>query len=223
MDEQDRRPGELLSDFVAEHKRQNRIRTVLGGGIFALFLIFGLTVFQMFRDFDSQRLEVQMNARASASLWPIVSEQLDALIPATLPALDAAILDESETLLPKFEKALQAEVPLFHEQLERQGDERWEEAIGLALEGRSEELNEYRQRLHPDPEVAQRLYDELLDHLTLWARSEMDHQLRQQTALLSDIHAKTQAMTTGAVNASDFHDALMIFIEIVNSKNRHKG
>jgi len=223
MAEQEQRPGELLSDLVAEHKRQNRIRTVLGGGIFALFLIFGLTVFQMFRDFDSQRLEVQMNARASASLWPIVSEELDALIPATLPALDAAILDESASLIPRFERAIQAEIPLFQEQVERQGDERFEAALAKALETRADELTEYRQRLHADPAVAQQLYDDLLDHLKLWARSEIDHQLREQTALLSAIQEKTQGMAGRNVDESEFQDALMIFIEIVNAKNRQKG
>ena len=164
-----------------------------------------------------------MNARASASLWPIVSEELDALIPATLPALDAAILDESESLIPKFDRAIKAEVPLFEEQLERQGDERWEKALAEALEARGDELAEYRLRLHSDPVVAQQLYDDLLDHLKLWARSEIDHHLRDQAGLLAAIQAKTAAMVGGVVDEAEFQDVLMIFIEIVNAKNRHKG
>ena len=62
-----RPPSELLSELTAERKRQNRIRNVLGAGLFSLFVLFAMAIFVQFRNLDTQRLEVKMNAKAKLS------------------------------------------------------------------------------------------------------------------------------------------------------------
>jgi hypothetical protein len=211
-------PGELLSLLTAERKRQTRIRAVLGAGISALFLLFALTVAHQVRSFDPRNLEIKMNAEASAALWPMVSKELDALSLTAIPTLDQAMALESKTLLPTFNTALEGEKALFVKQLNKRGDRSLEAAIARANKGRGVNLGALRERLHPDPLEADLVYNALLERAQGWARAEIDHLLKEQMGLLEALHGDTTALATEPLDEEALQDAIILFIEIVNSQ-----
>jgi hypothetical protein len=221
--EDPKRPGELLGRLTAERRRQNRIRSVLAGGVFGLFVIFAVSIIHQFRTFDSVRLEVKMNARASASLWPIVSEELDRLIPKAIPALDKAMLAESESMLPKFNERLAGEIELFDEALNQRGDAYLDAAMAEAFSSRGIELDRFRSALHADPVEADKAYEALLERARGWARSEMDHLLDEPASFLETLHEATTEMESDSDRGEALKDALMVFIQIAHGDGQAGG
>jgi len=218
-----RPPDELLSELTAERERQNRIRTVLGSGLFGLLLLFAMAIFVQFRNLDTQRLEVKMNAKASAALWPIVSEQLDRLTPQAIPALDGAMVSESKTLLPLLNAALAEEKLVLAQQMEKQADFILEEAIGEAANSRGLELDGLRSALHTDPTVSELASKALLERAQGWARSELDFLLREQMGLLEALHGDTTRLEQAPLDEEALKDAVMLFIEIAKSQQQAEG
>ena len=221
--EDQRRPAELLDRLTAERKRQNRIRSILAGGVFGLFVIFAVSIIHQFRTFDSVRLEVKMNARASASLWPIVSQELDRLIPEAIPALDNAMLAESESMLPEFNKRLEGEIELYKKELDQQGSVFLDAAMEQAFSTRGLELDRFRSALHSDPVEADKAYDALLNRARGWARSELDHILAEPISVLEVLHATTTSMESDPEKAEALQDALMVFIQIAHGDGKAGG
>lgn len=230
--EKELRSADHLKRLSAERARQNRIRTVLGGGVFSLFLIFALTIAQQFRNFDSARLEVQMNARASASLWPIVSEELDALTPKVLPPLDSAFRAESPRYLPRLIQHLDVEEERYVEDVEEQGDRLVKEAIERALEARSEEiaalkmnplLLRYEGTLEEATDEAEEAFAAMLERAQGWARAELDHVFEEEDKVLE--HLREQARLAGEENASKerLGDLLISLIAVVQAKSGRGG
>jgi hypothetical protein len=223
MAETELRPGELLDTLTTERKRQSRIRTLLGGGLFALFLLFAMAIFVQFHNLDTQRLEVKMNAKASAALWPIVSEQLDQLAPSAIPALDDAMVKEAKNLLPRWNAVLAEEVDLFTQQAQQVGDNKLEEALATGGTARGVELDLFRSALHADPAVSDVALNALLERAKSWARAEMDHLLAESMGFLPDFHQDTTELAQGVLDEKALQDAIMMMIEIVNSQQSKEG
>jgi len=223
MAETELRPGELLDTLTTERKRQSRIRTLLGGGLFALFLLFAMAIFVQFHNLDTQRLEVKMNAKASAALWPIVSEQLDQLAPSAIPALDDAMVKEAKNLLPRWNAVLAEEVDLFTQQAQQVGDNKLEEALATGGTARGVELDLFRSALHADPAVSDVALNALLERAQSWARAEMDHLLSESMGFLPDFHQDTTELAQGVLDEKALQDAIMMMIEIVNSQQSKEG
>ena len=222
------RSADHLERLNAERSRQNRIRTVLGGGVFALFLIFALTIAQQFRNFDSARLEVKMNARASASLWPIVSEELDALMPKVLPPLDSAFRAESPRYLPRLIQHLNAERERYQEEAEKQGDLLVEEAIERALESRAEELAALKQNpvllryegaAGEDGAGAEQTYTAMLNRAHGWARAELDHVFQEEDKVLEHLQEQARLAGEEAASKDSLDDLLISLIAVVQPKS----
>lgn len=210
--------GELLDALTAERKRQNRIRTLLGAGLFSLFLLFAMAIVVQFQMLDTNHLEFKMNAEASASLWPIVSEQLDDLVPTAIPALDDALALESEHFLPRFNAALAEEIELFSQQVGKVGDQNLEEALAEAGSLRGAQMDAFRSSLHTDPVVSDVAFNALIERGQSWARSEMDHLLADPIGFLEAFHADTTALAEEPLDEKALRDATMMFIEIVNNQ-----
>jgi len=223
MAETELRPGELLDTLTTERKRQSRIRTLLGGGLFALLLLFAMAIFVQFHNLDTQRLEVKMNAKASAALWPIVSEQLDQLAPSAIPALDDAMVKEAKNLLPRWNAVLAEEVDLFTQQAQQVGDNKLEEALATGGTARGVELDLFRSALHADPAVSDVALNALLERAKSWARAEMDHLLAESMGFLPDFHQDTTELAQGVLDEKALQDAIMMMIEIVNSQQSKEG
>jgi hypothetical protein len=228
MAETELRPGELLDLLTAERKRQNRIRTLLGGGIFALLLLFAMAIFVQFHNLDTQRLEIKMNAKASAALWPIVSEQLDQLAPSAIPALDDAMAAEAKNLLPRWNAVLAEEVELYIQQTQKVADQKLKEALSVAGSARGVEMDAFRSALHPDLSVADVAINALLERAQSWARSEMDHLLAEPIGFFPDFQASTVdlargVLPEGTLDKEDLQDTIMMMIEIVNMQQIKEG
>ena len=223
MAETEPRPGELLDTLMKERNRQNRIRTLLGGGLFALFLLFAMAIFVQFRNLDTQRLEVKMNAKASAALWPIVSEQLDLLAPSAIPALDDAMAIEAQSLLPRWSAILAEEVDLFTQQTQKVGDQNLKEALATAGTARGVELDGFRSALHSDPAVSDVALNALMERAQSWARAELDHLLADSLGFLPTFHQDTTELAQGVLDEEALQDAIMMMIEIVNSQQSKEG
>ena len=219
VSEVEKRPAEHLARLTAERRRQTRIRTVLGGGVFVLFLIFALTIMQQFRNFDSDRLEVKMNARASASLWPIVSEELDELTPKALPTLDAAFLADSSRFLPELTRQLLAENDRFLEDVEQQGDRLLNEAMATAFEERSREVKAFEALLHEDEEVSEQLMSAIMERAQGWARAELDHVMQANESVLQRLYDQAKILEEVEPDTELLDDLLMNLIEIANQNS----
>ena len=217
------RSADHLKHLSAERSRQNRIRTVLGSGIFALFLIFAMTIAQQFRSFDSARLEVKMNARASASLWPIVSEELDALIPKVLPPLDATFRAESPRYLPRLVQHLEVEVERYSEDAEEQGDRILDAALEQALEARSEEIAALQGSLDGEETRSDGSFDAMVERAQGWARAELDHVFGDEDSVLDRLREKALQSANGEPSAENLDDLLMSLIAVVNPKTEQGG
>lgn len=213
------RSADHLKRLTAERSRQNRIRTVLGGGVFALFLLFAITIAQQFRSVDSARLEVKMNARASASLWPIVSEELDALTPKVLPPLDAAFRAESPRYLPRLIQHLDVEMERFEEDLEEQGDQLIEDALSVVMEAHSKELAAIRDSLSDDPVQAERAYAAVMERARGWARAELDHVFQEEDAVFERLHQSVRTAAEETPAGESLGDLLMNLIVLTSSNN----
>jgi hypothetical protein len=220
MAETELRLSELLDTLTAERKRQNRIRTLLGAGLFSLFLLFAVSIFVQFHKLDANDLEFKMNAKASASLWPIVSEQLDALVPTAIPALDDAMAAESVHLLPRLNTVLAEEADLFSQQLGKVGDQKLEEAMAEVGSLRGAEMDAFRSSLHTDPAVSAVALNALLERGQSWVRSEMDHLLAEPIGFLAAFHSDTTALEKEPLDSKALQDATMMFIEIVNNQQQ---
>jgi hypothetical protein len=212
--------GELLDALTAERKRQNRIRTMLGSGLFSLFLLFAVAIIVQFQKLDTNHLEFKMNAEASASLWPIVSEQLDDLVPTAIPALDDALALESPHFLPRFNAVLAEEAELFSQQLGKVGDQNLEEALAEAESLRGAQMDAFRSSLHADPAVSDVAFNALIERGQSWARSEMDHLLAEPIGFLEAFHADTTALAEEPLDEKALRHATVVFIEIVNSQTK---
>jgi hypothetical protein len=223
MAETELRPGELLDILTSERKRQNRIRTLLGGGLFALFVLFAMAIFVQFRTIDTQRLEVKMNAKASAALWPIVSEQLDQLAPSAIPALDGAMVNEAKNLLPRWNAVLAEEVDLFLQQAQKVGDQKLKESLATAGTARGVEMDIFRSALHSDLAVSDVALNALLERGQSWARGELDHLLADSMSFLPSFHQDTTELAQGDLDKKALQDAIMMMIEIVNSQQSQEG
>lgn len=223
MAETEQRPGELFTILTAERKRQTRIRTLLGGGLFSLFLLFAVAIFVQFHKLDTQRLEIKMNAKASAALWPIVSEQLDQLAPSAIPALDAAMAVEAEHLLPRWNSVLAEEVDLYTQQTQKIADQKLKEALSSVGSERGVEMDAFRSALHPDLSVSDVAINALLDRAQSWARSEMDHLLAGPIGFFPEFQASTVDLAQGDLDKEALQDTIMMMIEIVTLQQIKEG
>ncbi len=223
MAETELRPIELLDTLLIERKRQGRIRTLLAGGLFSLFLLFAIAIFVQFHNLDTQRLEVKMNAKASAALWPIVSEQLDQLAPSAIPALDDAMAEEAKNLLPIWSAVLAEEADLFTQQAQKIGDQKLKEALATAGTARGVELDLFRSALHPDPAVSDVAHNALLERAQSWARAELDHLLADSMGFFPTFHQDTTELGQGVLDEKALQDTIMMMIEIVNSQQSEEG
>ena len=164
-----------------------------------------------------------MNARASASLWPIVSEELDALIPKVLPPLDATFRAESPRYLPRLAEHLEVEVERFREDSEQQGDRLINEALERALEARVEEVAALQERLQDDETRMQGTYIAMLERARGWARAELDHVFEEEDAVLERLHEKAIQSTSEEFSTENIDDLLMSLIAVVNPKSVQGG
>lgn len=219
----------LLDEIARERKKGAQIRLASVGVVLAMFAVFAGSVYNRIQSFDTDALLVGLQESASATVWPMVSRQLDEVGNAAVPALSTAMTEEMEALGPKLIERLNTESEILQTNLNGRMKTSLDGHLSEQFASRKDEL---KGKLEPFT-ADDAMYDDLARRLQAsaqdWAQDELDTTFNEHIHILQSINetvgqlgeqAREQRAETGDATVDDF---MLLMTEILNARVNEAG
>lgn len=193
--------------------------------------IFASSVYSKIKSFNQAELLVHLQEQAATDLWPRVSRELDAVAKDAVPAITAALADETERLLPKLSEQLTLEATTLQANLNKRIKTSLDGALAAELKAQDAALRAALPEFSSDDA----LYDDLVRRLqtsaSQWAMGKLDTTFAAHVNMLQSINESVLALTeqvakekaAGKRGDAEMDEALSLFIEILNSRLNAEG
>ena len=219
----------LLDEIAKERKKGAQIRLGSAGVVLAMFAVFAGSVYNRIQSFDTDALLVGLQESASATVWPMVSRQLDEVGNAAVPALSAAMTEEMDAFGPKLVERLNAESELLQSNLNERMKTSLDGHLSEQFASRKDELKGKLEPFAADDAI----YDDMARRLQAsaqdWAQDELDTTFTEHIHILQSINetvaelgdqAREQRAEDGDVTVDDF---MLLMTEILNARVNEAG
>jgi len=219
---------ELLDQLNAETARAARTRRVVGGLLVSVIAVFILNVWWQVRTFDGDAMLASLEIHATTTVWPGLSDELEAVGQEAVPAISEAIASEANVLLIRATEQLTNESVIFQENVGQHMHRSLEPAFVDASSEEDEALDERLRTFSADPDVHAELLRRLQVSSRQWAERELDSTFAEHVELLNSINETVQVLVRQAGNTEALQgqapeDVLMLFMEIMNSRLGGEG
>jgi hypothetical protein len=219
----------LLDEIANERKKGSQIRLASAGAVLAMFAIFAGSVYNRIQSFDTDALLVGLQESASATVWPMVSRQLDEVGNAAVPALSAAMTDEMEAFGPRLVEQLNTESEVLQNNLNGRMKTSLDGHLSEQFSSRKAELKGKLEPFASDDAM----YDDMARRLQAsaqdWAQDELDTTFTEHIHILQSINetvgqlgeqAREDRAENGDVTVDDF---MLLMTEILNARVNEAG
>ncbi len=219
----------LLDEIARERKKGSQIRLATTGAVLLMFAVFAGSVYRRVQGFDTEALLIGLQESASATVWPMVSRELDKVGQAAVPALSEAMTAEMESFGPKLAERLSTESGILQNNLNERMKTSLDGHLSAAFSARKDEL---KGKLEPFA-ADDAMYDDLVRRLQAsaqdWAQEELDTTFSQHILVLQSINetvtqlsdqAREHRSEKGDVTVDDF---MLLMTEILNSRVNEAG
>ena len=214
----------LLDKLAEERAKSQKITRAIGLGVLALFLLFGFTLYRKVVTFDADSLLLHMQNQAGTSVWPLVSQEIDALSRHAMPAISDALNEEMENLLPTLSEKLVEESILLQDNLAESMKISLSIHFRTASKANADALKERMAMFSMEGEF----YDELMESMDKraqgWAQAQLDTTFPRHVEVLQEINETTRALRADAEAQrsagmeATLDDVLMLFMDILNTR-----
>jgi phosphoribosyl-ATP pyrophosphohydrolase len=220
---------EILESIAEERARGRKTSRVISIGVLVLFILFGFTLYSRLMNFDSDALMEHLSSQGSTRIWPQISEELDDLAQAAVPAISDAMVEEASNLLPVLGDRLNEESEIFQNQVAETMETSLNSHFLQAAEENDEAMQDRLSLFSTEGEF----YDDLMESLNArtqgWAQSHLDSTFERHVALLQEINETTKVLqleadaqrADGTTATPD--DVLLLFVEIMNARLNSEG
>ncbi len=219
------RVRELLAEMRAERQRAMYVRL---GGTLIILIILGVFAFKSYnrmKNFDVDTFMVTLQTEGAERVWPVISEELDAVAAKASPALEQAFQAEMMELGPRLQETLTEEseklVNNMQERLANSLDENLKEKDLAKEAGLADRFPDYAD----NPEAMQELNEQLLRATREWANVQLDTTFAEHFKLLESINTTYHQLEgearegiEGGTSTASTEDVLTVFMEILNMR-----
>ncbi len=225
------RARSLISEIDAARTQGGRVRLATTLVILLMFGLFGMSITSKVKAFDDQALVMHLQEQAAKTIWPRVSRELDDIAVDAHPAIVSAFEAEAAALLPRLSEKLSAEALVLQSNLNNQIKTSLDGALAAAMKENEAALK----GAMPDLSSDSALYDDLVRRLEAsarqWAQGQLDTIFHDHVHVLQSINvsvARLQSQVSaeqasGEREPADVDQALMLFVEIINTRLNEGG
>lgn len=217
--------AELLLQMRKERQRAAYVRTGATLGVILILVIFTWRTYSKFTTFDVNTFVTALQVEGAKRVWPAVSNELDSLADAAVPALKDAFAAESLEFGPRLQTELEKESEILVTNM----TERLGAALDVALKdanlAKKSKIIEKFPSFKDNPEALEALNDALTRSTRDWAHNQLDTTFARHLQLLQSINETFQRMESQVrqeLNAgktpTSLEELLTLFLEIVNMR-----
>ena len=178
----------LLDEIAKERKKGAQVRLISAGVILGMFAVFAGSVYNRIQSFDTDALLIGLQESASATVWPMVSRELDEVGNAAVPALSEAMTQEMDAFGPKLVERLNTESELLQNNLNERMKTSLDGHLNEQFASRKDELQGKLEPFASDDA----LYDDMARRLQAsaqdWAQDELDTTFTEHIQILQSIN-----------------------------------
>jgi len=223
-----KRVEELLEQLAQERRDGKKTRKVVSLLLIAMVLFFVLNIWWRISSFDADALLASLEIEATTTVWPTLSQELEAVSEEAVPAISEALASEADVLLLRASEQLATESEIFQVNLGQHMHRALEAAFVDASVKQGSELEERLNAFSASHDV----HDELLRRMQVssrqWAERQLDTTFAEHVALLSSINETVQVLVRQAENSEELQgqapdDVLLLFMEIMNARLGGEG
>jgi hypothetical protein len=220
---------EVLERIAEERARGQKTSRVISLGVLVLFVLFGFTLYSRLMNFDSDALMEHLSSQGSTRIWPQISEELDDLAQAAVPAISEAMMDEASNLLPVLGERLTEESEIFQSQIAESMETSLNSHFLQAADENEEAMRDRLSLFSTDGEFYNDLMESLNTRTQGWAQEQLDSTFERHVVLLQEINETTKVLqmeaneqrADGTTATPD--DVLLLFVEIMNARLNSEG